>query len=587
MLVPYRLRSSLLSIFLAASSVTAAHSQTPISNVAERHAEVAGSEKLRAFSIAPTPPASLPHLEKRGSATRLIVDGKPFLVLGGELHNSSSSSVEYMKSVWPHLAEMHLNTVLLPIAWETIEPEEGKFDFSSVDGLLEGARKNNLKLVFLWFGAWKNTFSSYAPAWVKTNTERFPRVQMSNGMDTERLSPFSTVVRDADAHAFSNLMRHLRDADGNAHTVLMVQVENEVGVIPESRDHSPVANASFDAAVPTTLTSFLENHRTTLNPKLRAVWEAEGAKTAGTWQQVFGKTSLTDDLFMAWHYAAYIEQVAAAGKTEYPILMYANAALIRPNYEPGQYNSGGPLPHSMDLWRAGAPSLDFFSPDIYFNEFVRWANAYAHSDNPLFIPEAQGGTTGAANALYAFGRLSAIGFSVFGVDDQNNTPLDLVGITNPTERPDNSAVSNVYTELSRLAPMILEKQATGGVTAALIEGEAQRSARQTIGQYTAIITRTGGTSNSGARIGAMFIQTLTDEFLVVGSGDAQITFSTDKPGLPLVGIESIDEEFFENGAWVPRRRLNGDENSQGQALRLHAIDLAQGRIYKVRLYRYR
>lgn len=554
-----RLRNSLLLAFLGASSVIVGHSQVPSGNA--------------------------PHLEKRGSTTQLIVDGKPFLVLGGELHNSSSSSVEHMKPVWPHLTAMHMNTVLLPIAWETIEPEEGKFNFGDVDGLLEGARENHLKLVVLWFGAWKNTFSSYVPAWVKTNTERFPRVQMSNGMGTERLSPLSSAVRDADAHAFANLMRHLRDADQDARTVLMVQVENEVGVIPESRDHSPVADASFTAAVPSTLTGFLEKHRTTLNPELRAAWEAEGAKTAGTWQEVFGKTPLTDDLFMAWHYATYIEHVAAAGKAEYPIPMYTNAALIRPNYGPGQYNSGGPLPHSMDIWRAGAPSLDFLSPDIYFNEFAQWAGWYARPGNPLFIPEAQGGATGAANVLYAFGRLSAIGFSAFGVDDQDNAPLDLVGITNPAEHPDTSVLSSMYADLSKLAPMILEKQEVGGITAALIEGEAQRSAKQRIGEYAASITRTGGTS--GARIGVMFIQTGANEFIVAGCGEAQISFSTDQHDLPIVGIESIDEEFFVNGAWVVRRRLNGDETSQGQALRLHATDLAQGRIYKVRLYRYR
>jgi len=308
--------------------------------------------------IPTVPSGNVPHLEKRGVVTQLMVDGKPFLVLGGELHNSSSSSVEYMKPVWPQLAAMHLNTVLLPVAWETIEPKEGKFDFSSVDGLLKGAHENNLKLVVLWFGAWKNTYSSYVPAWVKTNTERFPRVQMSNGRGTERLSPFSAVVRDADAHAFANLMRHIRDADESAHTVLMVQVENEVGVIPESRDHSPVANASFTAAVPSTLTSFLVKHQTALNPELRAAWETAGAKSAGTWQEVFGKTPLTDDLFMAWHYATYIDHIAAAGKAEYPIPMYANAALIRPNYEPGQYNSGGPLPDSLDR-------LSTFFPPTY------------------------------------------------------------------------------------------------------------------------------------------------------------------------------------------------------------------------------
>ncbi|HEY0306766.1 MAG TPA: DUF5597 domain-containing protein [Acidobacteriaceae bacterium] len=526
--------------------------------------------------------AGIPHLEKRGNATRLIVDGKPFLVLGGELHNSSSSSVEYMKPIWPQLAAMHLNTVLMPVAWETIEAEEGKFDFKCVDGLLEGARQNNLKLVVLWFGSWKNTYSSYAPTWVKTNTERFPRVQTSDGRATERLSPFSASARDADARAFAKLMHHLRDVDGATHTVLMVQVENEVGVIPESRDHSSVADDSLSAAVPASLTSFLQKHGTGLDPELRSAWEAAGGKIAGTWQEVFGKTSLTDDLFMAWNYATYIERVTTAGKAEYLLPMFANAALIRPNYEPGQYNSGGPLPHSIDVWHAGAPSLDLLSPDLYFNEFAQWAGRYVRADNPLFIPETQGGAAGAANALYAFGHLSAIGFSPFGIDDQGNTPLDLVGITNHSEHSDNSAIRDVYGELSRLAPMILEKQGTGSLNAALIESEAQRSARLSLGDYTASITRVGG----AARLAALFIQVAPNELIITGSGDAQVSFSTDKPGPPVVGIESIDEEFFENGAWVPRRRLNGDENSQGQALRLYDTDLAQGKIYRVRLYRY-
>jgi beta-galactosidase GanA len=378
-------------------------------------------------------------------------------------------------------------------------------------------------------------------------------------------------------------MRHLREVDKSTHTVIMVQVENEVGVIPESRDHSLIANASFTAAVPSALTSLLRSHRTALDPEFRAAWETAGGKTAGTWQEVFGKTSLTDDLFMAWQYATYVEHVTAAGKEEYRLPMFANAALIRPNYEPGQYNSGGPLPHSIDVWHAGAPSLDLLSPDVYFNEFAYWAGKYARPDNLLFIPETQGGSPGAANALYAFGHLSAIGFSPFGIEDQGNVPLDLVGIT--SERLDNSAIGYVYTVLSELAPMILEKQAAGGVTAALIEGEAQRSARLSIGDYTATMTRAGGTS--ATRLAAMFVQTGPNEFIVTGSGDAQITFSTDKPGPSIVGIESVDEEFFQNGAWSPRRRLNGDENSQGQALKLYATDLALGRIYRVRLYRYR
>jgi len=566
----HKLHGIVLSIVFAASVPAACHAQTV-------HPEPA----------AKAPTDGIPHLERRGNATQLIVEDKPTLLLAGELHNSSSSSVEYMKPVWPQLAAMHLKTVLLPVAWETIEPEEGKFDFKCVDGLLQGARENNLKLIVLWFGSWKNTYSSYAPAWVKTNIERFPRVQTTDGHNTERLSPFSAANRDADARAFAALMRHLREADGEQHTVLMIQVENEVGVIPESRDHSAVATASFETAVPRTLSSFLEAHRTLLDPQLRAAWESTGGKTTGTWQEVFGKAPLTDDLFMAWSYATYIEHVAEAGKAQYPLPMYTNAALIRPNYEPGQYNSGGPLPHSIDLWHAAAPSLDLLSPDIYFNEFAQWAGLYSRPDNPLFIPEAQGGSTGAANALYVFGRLSAIGFSPFGIDDQGNAPLDLVGITRPPERSGDNAISHLYEILSRLEPVILEKQATTGITAAILESEAQRSARLSIGSYTANITRAGSATASGSRVGAMFLQTAPNEFLVVGSGDAQITFTSDDPRAPIAGIESIDEEFFENGAWTPRRRLNGDENSQGQSLRLYPEDLAQGKIYRVRLYSYR
>ena len=534
-----------------------------------------------------TPTNGIPRLEKRGDATQLIVDEKPFLILGGELHNSSSSSVAYMKSVWPRMTAMHMNTLLLPVAWETIEPEEGKFDFTVVDGLLEDARANNLKLVILWFGAWKNTYSSYAPAWVKTNLARFPRVQTSDGRGTERLSPFSAAVRDADARAFAKLMRHLREVDGDRHTVLMVQVENEVGVIPQSRDHSEVANAAFAGEVPQSLMNYVEKHRASLNPKFRAAWEEGGAKTKGTWQEVFGKSPLTDDLFMAWHYATYIEHIAAAGKAEYRLPMYGNAALIRPNYEPGQYNSGGPLPHSMDVWRAGAPSLDFLSPDIYFNEFAYWAAEYTRPDNPLFIPEAQGGTTGAANVLYAVGSEKAIGFSAFGVDDQGNSPLDLVGITNPGEHVDGNALGSMYLTLSRLQPELLKGQETGGLSAATLEGDAQRAARITVGEYTANVARPGGPTGSGARVGVLFLQTGPSEFLVVGSGDAMVTFSADTAGPPIVGIESLDEEFFADGKWTPRRRLNGDENSQGQALRLHPSDAAEGRIYRVRLYRYK
>lgn len=382
-------------------------------------------------------------------------------------------------------------------------------------------------------------------------------------------------------------MRHLRQMDAQSHTVLMVQVENEVGVIPQSRDHSRVAEVSFAAAVPAPLLRYLQEHRDSLSPDLRSAWQSAGTRTNGSWREVFGNTPLTDDLFMSWQYATYINAVAEAGKTEYALPLFVNAALIRPNYLPGQYNSGGPLPQSMDVWHAGAPNIDLLCPDIYFNDFEHWARAYTRPDNPLFVPESQGGSAGAANAIYSFGNFSAIGFSPFGIDEEGNAPVDLVGITNPGERPDNAVIAHLYSELSSLAPTILQKQQAGEITAALVEGEAQRSARVSLGEYTANLMRAGNTATPSSRVGAMFIRTGENEFLVIGSGDGAITFSTESPGAPQVGIESIDEQILENEKWAPRRRINGDEDSHGQVLRLYATDLTQARIYRVRLYRYR
>src|SRR5262245_7119105 len=162
----------------------------------------------------------IPHLRKQGTATQLIVDGKPFLIRGGELGNSSSSDIEYMRPVWPKLAKLNLNTVLIPVSWELIEPEEGKFDFTLIDGLLRDARLSGLKLVPLWFGSWKNSMSSYAPAWVKKDQKRFPRTQDKAGNGIEILSTFSEANMKADAAAFRAFMRHLREVDSRDRTVI-------------------------------------------------------------------------------------------------------------------------------------------------------------------------------------------------------------------------------------------------------------------------------------------------------------------------------------------------------------------------------
>ena len=292
-----------------------------------------------------------PHLEHRGQTTQLIVDGKPYVMLSGELHNSSSSSLDYMKPAWPQLAKMGLNTVVTPLSWELIEPAEGKYDFTLVDGLLEQAREQHLRVVFLWLAAWKNGVSSYPPVWVRENVGKYPRA-MQDGRPTNTLSVLYPALREADARAFQALMEHIKSVDGQQHTVLMMHVENEVGILGSSRDHSAEADKLFAGAVPEELLRSIAAHRETLNPEFRALWEANGAKTHGTWAEVFGDTVRADEIFMAWHYALYLNAVAAAGKSAYGIPMYANAWLGGGDAKPGDYPSGGPQPRVLDVWKA-------------------------------------------------------------------------------------------------------------------------------------------------------------------------------------------------------------------------------------------
>ena len=511
--------------------------------------------------------AAPPHLRKQGSATQLVVDGRPFLVRGGELGNSTSSSLEDMRPVWPKLAALKLNTVVIPVYWELIEPAEGRFDFELIDGLILEARRHGLRLVPLWFASWKNSMSCYAPAWVKTDQRRFPRAQDRAGRGMEILSPFSKENAEADAHAFAAFMRHLREVDGRDHTVIMVQVENEIGMIPDSRDRSPEAERLFGGPVPIELMSYLEKHRETLTPELRAAWGAAGWKTRGSWEEVFGRGPATDEIFMAWHFARYTNRVTEGGKAELDLPMFVNAALIRPGYQPGQYPSAGPLPHLLDVWRAGAPRIDFLSPDIYFPNFVEWARKYQVSGNPLFIPEVQLGPQNSVQALYVFAQHDAIGFSPFHIES--------------VEGPASKLLAASYDLIEQLTPLIVQHQGRGTMAGLLAEGtEPQRvPQRVRLGGYTLNVTYEGAPEPAGGLVFA----TAPSEFVIAGTG-LVVTFEADSPGDPLVGILSAQEGKYLGSRWTPGRWLNGDQTHQGRHIRLPSGGFD---IQRVRLYRYR
>ena len=507
---------------------------------------------------------STPHLEKRGNVTQLIVDGKPFLILGAELRNSSSSNLNYMAAVWPKLKAVPMNTVLTPLSWELIEPKEGQFDFTLVDGLLKQAREQQLRIVFLWLASWKNGMSSYAPVWVKNNPARFPRV-LERGQPVEVLSTFGAETLKADSKAYAALMKHIKEVDSADHTVLMMQVENEVGVLGASRDQSPAANSAFASAVPADLLRYLQAHRDTLFGDLRDRWLGTGGPTSGTWEQVFGVSTRTDEAFMAWNYSRYVNAVAAAGKAEYNIPMYTNTWLASTEADPGDYPSGGAQPWVIDVWKAGGTAIDFVSPDIYapnFTDFCRW---YSRPDNPLFIPEMSNGEgASAGNLFYAIGERAAIGISPFGTDDGSDTK-NLLGTS--------------YAPLLEVMPILLDAQAKGNVHGFVVN-QGGYSDRTFIMQGLEVKVSPDEIFGFRAQQGyGLVIQTGPDDFIGVGKG-FRVAFAS-RSG-EQIGVASVDEGKFENGQWVAGRRLNGDENDQGKYWRFSpdAVKTEKASVYR-------
>lgn len=538
----------------------------------------------------------LPQIKQNGLVKQMFVDGKPFIMLSGELHNSSASSIGYMKPIWDKLSAMHLNTVVSTVSWELLEPEEGKFNFELVDAQIKEARDRDIRLVIIWFASWKNGGSNYTPLWVKTNPERFPVqarkpvITSNSGMfiEADRTMPLSPLGEEsmlAEARAFRALMRHIREVDPQ-HTVIMMQVDNEMGLLADSRDRSKLANAAWAKPVPKGLMNYFTGNKAALLPEMQEIWGRNGYKTSGTWAEVFGTDEWAEEVFMAWYYSVYINKVIVEGKAELNIPMYVNAWLgPQPGQLlPGDYPSGGPVARVMDVWRAGAPDNDLLAPDIYVQDFKGVLAEYSRSGNPLWIPEARDQV---GNLFWALGHHSALGWAIFGIDDLN----------------ENSQVAKAYGLLGEMLPQLCEWQAAGKVAGILlVDGEENQVI--SLGGYKLIITRPrqrgpgtvappstsvpaslgpGGISSESrampedTRPLGLVINIAKDEFLIIGSGFSP-RFSNDSPESAKVAIGSIDEGRYEKGSWIPGRRLNGDEGRL--SLRSSTIEMLKIRLLK-------
>ena len=490
-----------------------------------------------------------PQVVKKDGRYALLVDGKPYLVLGGQIHNSSGWPSE-LPQVWESMAALHANTVEAPVYWEQMEAKEGQFDFSNVDAIVQGARAHNLHVVLLWFGTWKNGNNHYVPGWVKTDTKRFPRVVREDGTPIDVMSPMGKNTLEADKTAFTALMRHLKEIDGDLHTVLVVQVENESGNIGSVRDFSAEANRLFAGQVPADML-------------------AAAKKQPGTWSAVFGAEA--DELFQMYYQSKYINTIVAAGKAEFAIPCYINVWIDYPAAElpqrqidlPGiAYPSGGAVQKLVGLWRALAPAIDMIGPDIYADDsqfYRETMAAYNRPDNPLWIPETGRSDSFAKFFFYAIGE-GAIGFSPFGVDQSG---WNILGDEKWTAHARNFAlIGPMDGEIAQLEYDGMLKTAVeepGTVAKEVDMGDWQATVAFGFPQMDG--RRAPGTKDAH---GAAVIGKLgPNEFLVTGM-DASVTFHL--PGKPTwmhSQIVKAEQGTYANGAWKPLRILNGDETDRG------------------------
>ena len=562
---------------------------------------------LLSFTAMSTEKAYLRH---HGNAVQLIVDGSPFIVLGGELGNSSAACASDIETNFTRLRRMGLNTVLVPAYWDLTEPVEGQFDFTLTDKVLEEARANDLKVIFLWFGAWKNSMSCYAPLWFKQDYEKYPRAYTKEGKPLEIASSFSENVFQADNKAFQVWLQHVAEKDRDYGTVIMIQIENEIGMLEDARDHSEVADRHFNSPVPNELVSFLKKNRKTLHPYMSERWESNGAKTNGTWIEMFGEGIYTDEIFMAWHYACYVERMAQSARKIYDVPLFVNAAMNSRGRKPGEYPSAGPLAHLIDIWHAGAPTLDFIAPDLYDDGFKGWVAQYHLHNNPLFIPETKHMQNNGVRAFYVLGEHDAIGISPFAIEDgsaEQGTPF-----------------VEGYEKLREMMPLITRWQGKDAMWGLLFD---QHEKERIISDGDITITcRHNFTLPWDPRAtdgsewpegGGIIIRLAKDEYIVAGNGIV-VEFATDQEKDASVIKETLGEDGFVTSgsdaassqtvvpvrSWTAQRcgigfcdevnvrpdgsfgyvrRLNGDQDHQGRHVRISVGDY---KVLHVKLYRY-
>jgi hypothetical protein len=444
--------------------------------------------------------------------------------------------------------------------------------------------------------------SCYAPLWFKQNYKKYSRAYTKAGKPLEIAGSFSENVREADNRAFSQLMKHIAATDKD-NTVIMMQIENEIGMLEDARDYSAEANTLFNEAVPGILIDYLSKNKKTLHPRLAEKWGKQGFREKGGWQEIFGDDLYTDELFMAWSYAQYVEKLAQSARSIHNIPLYVNAAMNSRGRKPGEYPSAGPLAHLIDIWHCGAPTIDIFAPDLYDKGFIDWTAQYKLHNNPLFIPEVKLGKNNGVQAFYVFGEHDAIGYCPFSIENAG----------------EDAPLVQAYSKLGELMPVLTRYQGQGQSKGLLFDQESKErilhydDLRITCRHFFTLPWDPRAADGSEwPEAGGIILRLAKDEYIVAGCGivvefEKESEKKTDDvkelgedgfmnrggrqveqtawDGSLRAGIGTVDEiSIDENGEFGYIRRLNGDQTHQGRHVRVGVDDFS---ILHVKLYEYK
>lgn len=466
----------------------------------------------------------LPRIETINEQARLLVDGRPFLILGVQWDCDSCFSAAEMNPLFPHAARLGCNTVTLPTYWREIEPEPGRYDFSMLDERLRVARANNLRIIPLWFATWKNACPFYAPEYIRNDPVTYRRAVDRDGKPTVSLCPSSEVTWQRDRDALVAMMRHLHAVDSER-TVIMVQIENEAGILGSDRCYCPDCQARFES---------------------------------GGWEAQFGINAA--EFFSAASIAGYIDRLAGEAKAVYPLPTYVNVWMAPAlGGTPGKdYPSGGAVQPVLDFYRQQCRHLDLVAPDIYSpsrRDFHDLCQRYCANGNPLFIAEHSSSVNGRAerNVFYAIGEFGALGFDPWAIDspfpDRYSPPL--VDSAGGEWGPQAAWLRDSYHAIGMAVEPIVDAQ--GSSRMFTFVQEAMEGGAAWAAEGCDVFIRYPTPEGMGRGI---VIQLSAGEFIALGAG-FEISFRMPRPECHPAPVKSAEWGYFKGDKWVslhPMRR---------------------------------